>query len=523
MRRAFFIMLAVLALSAGPAAAQRVALVLGNGAYPGDAALPNPPNDARALARLLREQLGFTVLERIDATLAATDKALDEFRAAAQGAEVALFFFAGHGMEIGGDNLLLPVDAQFGDERQARRATVDVKEALRAMQGARVRLLLLDACRDNPLERRMRTAEGLVRSSTGATGGLAEMARASGTIIAYATAPGRTASDGRGGNSPFTRALLRHLPTPGEDIRVVLGEAAAMVQAETRGAQVPWTNSGLTSRFALVAGRVAGPPPQPTPVPSPVPAPPPPPPAPAAQRVFRDCAECPEMVTLPLGWFVMGSPAGEVGRGNDEGPQRTVQVTQSVAVGKYEVTFAEWDACVAAGGCSHRPGDESWGRGRRPVINVSWDDAQTYVSWLSDLTKQRYRLLTEAEWEYAARAGTVTAFSFGSSISPHQANHLVSGLGRSAEVGRYPANAWGLRDMHGNVYEWVEDCYLETYSGAPEDAASSVTSKNCSSRVLRGGSWLNTAWGLRSADRIRYTPDFRKPNAGFRVARTPGG
>ena len=244
----------------------------------------------------------------------------------------------------------------------------------------------------------------------------------------------------------------------------------------------------------------------------------------AVGQSFRDCADvCPEMMVIPAGRFTMGSPTSEPGRGAYEGPQHEVVVRSPLAVGKYEVTFDEWDACVAANGCAQRPSDEGWGRGRQPVINVSWEDTQQYVAWLSRRTGQRYRLLTEAEWEYAARAGTVTAYSFGLSVSPSQANYRESGLGRAQVVGRYPANGFWLHDMHGNVYEWVQDCYARTYSGAPSDAAEAVTGGDCSYRVHRGGSWSDLPQSLRSALRGSHLPGVRVINFGFRVARAPGG
>ncbi len=244
-------------------------------------------------------------------------------------------------------------------------------------------------------------------------------------------------------------------------------------------------------------------------------------PVPVGQS-FRDCSGCPEMVVIPGGSFIMGSPSSEEGRSSDEGPQRTVQVTGPLALGKFEVTSAEWDACVGGGGCSHRPADEGWGRGSRPVMNVSWEDAQQYVRWLSGRSGKRYRLLTEAEWEYAARAGTVTAYSFGSSIGPSQANFGFN-VGRTQAVGSYPPNDFGLHDMHGNVREWVEDCYVHRYAGARSDASVAVTSGGCSAPVLRGGSWLSHPQDLRSASRGQNSPGVRYGNIGFRVARTPGG
>lgn len=245
-------------------------------------------------------------------------------------------------------------------------------------------------------------------------------------------------------------------------------------------------------------------------------------PVPVGQS-FRDCADCPEMVVIPAGRFLMGSPENEPGRRSNEGPQREVVVSRPLAVGKFEVTFAEWDACVAAGACRHRPGDQGWERGRQPVINVSWGDAQQYVRWLSGRTGRGYRLLTEAEWEYAARAGTTTPYSFGSAISPSQANFWQSGLNRTREVGSFAANRFGLHDMHGNVWEWVEDCYRDSYAGAPSDASQAVTSGGCSARVLRGGSWINDPQVLRAALRDWDSSGNRSGSIGFRLARTPGG
>ena len=242
-------------------------------------------------------------------------------------------------------------------------------------------------------------------------------------------------------------------------------------------------------------------------------------PVPVGQS-FRDCAECPEMMVIPAGSFMMGSPASEAGRRSDEGPQRQVTVRAPLAVGRFEVTFAEWDACVAAGGCSHRPSDQGWGRVNRPVINVSWDDAQEYVRWLSQRSGRSYRLLTEAEWEYAARAGTTTPWHTGGSIGPSQA---VFAWSRTEPVGSRPANRFGLHDMHGNVWEWVHDCSRDNYAGAPLDASQAVTTGGCATRVLRGGSWCDSPRILRSAYRYGFTYECRSFNYGIRVARTPGG
>ena len=242
-----------------------------------------------------------------------------------------------------------------------------------------------------------------------------------------------------------------------------------------------------------------------------------------AGAVFRDCAECPEMVVVPAGEFMMGSPPSEEGRGNSEGPVHRVTIAEPFAVGKYEVTFEEWDACVSGGGCGgHRPDDEGWGRGRQPVINVSWEDAQAYVDWLSRKTGEDYRLLSEAEWEYAARAGTTTRYHWGDDIGRNRAN-CYGDCGDSweftAPVGSFAANGFGLHDMHGNAWEWVEDCWNGSYAGAPTDG-SAWESGDCDRRVLRGGSSRYDPVFLRAANRLGYESGSRFNYYGFRVART---
>ncbi len=238
---------------------------------------------------------------------------------------------------------------------------------------------------------------------------------------------------------------------------------------------------------------------------------------------FMVCAECPEMVVVPSGSFMMGSHSGE--GFDDERPRHRVRIDYRFAVGVYEVTFAEWDACANAGGCGgYVPDDSGWGRGNRPVINVSWDDAQSYVRWLSRRTDKTYRLLSEAEWEYVARAGTTTRYHWGDEIGHNRAN--CDGCGsrwddeKTAPAGSFWANAWGLHDVHGNVWEWVEDCWNNSYTGAPADG-SAWEGGDCAKRVLRGGSWYNVDPGiLRAAYRFRSYTGGRLHNVGFRIART---
>jgi formylglycine-generating enzyme required for sulfatase activity len=245
--------------------------------------------------------------------------------------------------------------------------------------------------------------------------------------------------------------------------------------------------------------------------------------------IFKECGACPEMVVVPAGSFIMGSPPEENGRESNEGPQHPVTIPRPFGVGRFEVTFAEWDACVTERGCRHRPKD-GWGRGKHPVTDVSWGDiANQYLPWLSRKTGKLYRMLTEAEWEYVARAGTTTPFWWGVSISAEQANYDGGTTYVNAPKGEFRAqtvpvdtlapNPWGLYNVHGNVWEWVQDCWSDSYDGGRPDGAA-WTAESCDLRVLRGGSWYAYPWFLRSAARSGVTAADRSDLFGLRVART---
>jgi formylglycine-generating enzyme required for sulfatase activity len=244
---------------------------------------------------------------------------------------------------------------------------------------------------------------------------------------------------------------------------------------------------------------------------------------------FRECGKCPEMVVTPAGSFTMGSPDSELNRAEYEGPQHRVTFARQFAVSKFAVTFEEWDACLMDGGCNgYAPNDERWGRGRRPVINVSWNDANAYLAWLCSKTGKSYRLLSEAEREYVARAGTRTAFWWGATISLAQANYngtYIYGNGSTGEyrqrtlpVDSFQSNKWGFFQVHGNVWEWTQDCWHENYGGAPADGLP-WESGRCNYRIVRGGSWATYPGDLRAAVRGRFAVDFRSDSLGFRVAR----
>ena len=266
-------------------------------------------------------------------------------------------------------------------------------------------------------------------------------------------------------------------------------------------------------------------------------------------EVFRDLPEAPQMVVLPSGSFLMGTKEDEIFSQTNERPQHRVDIRHTVALGRYPVTFEEWDACVADGGTDHKPEDQGWGRGKRPVINVNWNDAQSYAAWLNKklgidaLDPSRYRLPSEAEWEYACRAGTTGDYSTANGkLAGGDANYYTSDDGtalrkafggvldnfinyttgknheRTTPVGIYAPNPWGLYDMHGNVWEWVQDCSEISYRGAPSDG--SAWEAGIAHRGLRGGSYNYIANFLRSASRCGYTPDCRFDYFGFRLAKT---
>ncbi len=252
-------------------------------------------------------------------------------------------------------------------------------------------------------------------------------------------------------------------------------------------------------------------------------------PAPAASHpmIIKDCRDCPQMVAVPAGEFMMGSPGSEPHRGAEA--QHVVTIFRAFAVSRFEITFAEWDACVADGGCGGYRPEAPWGRGRMPVVNVNFANAQAYAAWLSKKTGHRYRLLSEAEWEYAARGGAKGAYASGPTISAKDANFDASektelnvkgaARGKAVAVGSFRPNAFGLYDMHGNVWEWTADCWNDEYgASAPRDGAPALTG-DCNGHVLRGGSWEDGAADVRAAARVANAATDRSWSDGIRVAR----
>jgi formylglycine-generating enzyme required for sulfatase activity len=590
--RVLALVLAVLVASGASAQEEpRWALVIGNNDYEHIGDLGAAVNDAAAMKRTL-EELDFKVIEAPNLTRAGMYRAVRRLQESAAGA-VVIVYYAGHGVQIGGRNYLLPVDIEAGSEAEVEDNAVPIDDVLNLLAGARAKLTVafLDACRDNPLPASLRSAGQ----------GMAYDARVPrGQMVVYSAGPGERALDnlGRGDRDPnglFVRELMPELRRPGVPLDRAVEAAAVRISERAQAIghdQNPAIYKAYYGDFYLRPGPVPPPPPPPS---APEPqgfdlrawdsaerldteagyrayrdrfcpggafcafadaalqrlqvaavAPPQVVEPPAAVRpavgvfgdaarkpgeVFRDCPECPEMVVVPAGEFLMGSPDNEEGRQRDEGPRRVVRIAKPFAIGRYEVTFNEWDACVADGGCGgHRPYDWGWGRGKQPVINVSWYDAQAYVRWLSGKTGSEYRLPTEAEWEYAARAGTRTPFWTGARDSILRANydgdHAYGKYGKGehrertvpVDAAGFPANPFGLYHVHGNVLEWVEDCHHGSYQTAPANGDAWIE-ENCPHRVQRGGPSIYTKGYSRSAERHMYPPLLSGNSIGFRVAR----
>ncbi len=517
-----FLISAIVAFSLKAVAVeQRIALVIGNSNYPkGVAYLPNPKNDAADMARVLRAY-GFTVTQKQDLNQAQMDKAIIGFGQALTKNGIGLFYFAGHGIQIDQRNYLVPIGKKIRNARQVKYRAVDAQWVVDVMDsaGSRVNIVILDACRNNPYRSYFRSSDGL-----------AAMHAPRGTIISFSTALGKKAADGEWRNGLYTRNLLKTIQIPGLTIEEVFKQTATVVDSDSGGRQIPWRSSSLIGedfcfgtcdeseadrlRRQIAALQQQIDQREPVQVVQPrvkrVP-----------DKVFRDRLKDggfgPEMVRIPAGRFRMGDIQG--GGGSNEKPVHRVSVSE-FAMGRYEVTFAEYDKFAQATG-RKKPDDEGWGRGNRPVINVSWNDAVAYAKWLSQQTGKQYRLPTEAEWEYAARAGTETKYWWGNKIGKNRA--ACDGCGAkwgwdakkmTAPVGSFSANPFGLYDTVGNVWEWTCSKYEDKYNGQE---------KRCTGEnrqpVIRGGSWSDEPWGVRAALRLRNSHDGRYDSVGFRLAR----
>lgn len=594
--RVYLVVVSLLLMAGEALAAKRVALIIGNDTYIGLPNLNNARTDAQGMNKKLTA-LGFDTVLAVDASFRDIGKALKKFEQKLQNADVGLVFYAGHGIQANSENYLIPVDAKLEDEADLDfGGGVPLKQVIASMKraGSDLNLIILDACRNNPLPasgRNTGTGRGLAVTSVPAGLG------AKGTAILYSAAPGQIAQDGpRGGNGVFTGALLKVIATPGIPVEQVFKKTAALVSVETNGEQEPWMNSSIKGDFYFKPGTVLG---------SSSVTPPstsnggvntqslelafwndikdsndasmfgayleqypngsftalarlkskkssrsqvqvamservskPSSSGRSVGSVFKSCPDCPEMVVMPTGSFRMGNLNGSGEK--KEKPVHTVNVNYSFAVGKYEITKRQYAKFVrekgynASGNCRVWTGPEwekrlsaSWGNpnfkqtDQSPATCISWDDAKAYIHWLNQKTGQTYRLLSEAEWEYVARAGATTKYSCGNSDSclNGSAWYKANSGKQTHPAGQKQANLWGLYDIHGNVWEWVADCWNNSYGNAALNG-DAMTSGNCKLRVLRGGSWYNHPRDLRSAKRHKFNTIGRYSAMGFRIAKT---
>ena len=555
--------------SAAPTAPGRlVALVIANGAYP-DAPLQNPVIDAGLIADTLK-RIGFAVTVKTNVDLEGFEKAMSDFAEAGKGAEVALFYFAGHGFSVAADgvqqNMLMTTSSNFQAKseiglRQGGEPLDHVEETI--IGRARATLIFIDACRNVPiLAHRGIASRGFAPI---------DPSSAEGAYVVLSTRQGKTAQDGEAGQgSPFARAVAATLPTAGLRIEDAAARIRKKVREETSDAQDPdvvrsdLPEGGVVlmggggspspavasleasppagSQSPAVASLEANPPASSPSPPAPTAGPPAavdvgPPPKIAANdpggEVFKECDECPEMVVAPAGKAMLGSPPGESGRQTFEAAPHMVEIAKPFAVGRYAVTFAQWDACYAEGGCGHRRlGDLDFGRGKRPAIFVTWSEAQLYVQWLKRKTGQAYRLLSEAEWEYAARGCKSlkcanAPFWFGAikpEVAVYDSRRSYDGSPKAdprlktepADSG--PPNPFGLYNMLGNVRQWTQDCWNPAPAALASNGAP-VLSGDCSARATRGGSWADDPAKLRAAARDYESIDEGSERIGFRIAR----
>ena len=601
--------------SSGRARSPRIALVIGNGAYgnPADPVRDNAPRDAAAMRDTLRA-LGFDVITRTNATPQEMQQAISEFRRRLGTDGVGLFYFAGHGMQIGRRTLLVPAGLEARSPASLVGNSVDLNTVLQAMQvprADRLNLVILDTCLNNPF------SPDATRDTP---------ALPANTVIAYATAPGGFAADGAR-HGVYTNAWLRALHSaPSQTLASLFQRVAEQVREATGDQQQPWIAAALppsmrlseaayrdataslapavhdddpvvmlhsrgilpkdsseqyeitfwnsikdsnypadyeaylkaypNGRFATLAraridrlrataapnapaapqaarpiAPASAPPAQdhPRAAAPPTPGattPTPPSAATVAQKPAthpsgadgnRDCATCPQMVAVPAGSFAMGSSTDDP----SERPVHHVTVSAPFAIGQYEVTVEQWNACVAANACQKLT-PESNANKAAPARDLSWDDAQQYVKWLSKVTGKPYRLPTEAEWEYADKAGTTTAYWWGDQMRTGNANCKDCGGPWHKEgpesVGSFAPNPLGLYDMNGSVWEWTADCWHNNYQGAPADGHA-WDNPGCEMRVIRGGSWREGGSYMLTATRFKYSAGVRQSQDGFRVVK----
>jgi formylglycine-generating enzyme required for sulfatase activity len=491
---------------------KRWALVVGNDAYTSAERLHNAVNDARGIAAALR-QAGFDVKILENASRERLDAGVDEFVGQVRKGDVALFFYSGHGMQIGGENYLIPVDLAVRDEAQVRYRSVHANEILDRMEehGAALKVIILDACRDNPF-RGMRSSGGK---------GLAVMNGGTGTLLAYSTAPGRTASDNAlGTNGLYTGYLVQALRQRGLRLQDVFERAGVLVEDASKGEQAPWYSSSVRGDFYFLD---PGAPVRET----------------AGPGVKVNPRDGLKYVWIEPGKFVMGCSPGDRECFGNEMPAHPVTLSRGFWMGQTAVTVGAFQRYSQDTGKAMPPDRDDMGRkinaaagnDGQPALAMTWDEAVGYCGWAG------MRLPTEAEWEYAARAGTTGArygtldgiawyadnsgrthldsTAIGKTDPQHFAQRLLNNGNGARPVGQKTPNLWGLYDMLGNVWTWTADWYGEKYYQASERQDPSGPTGG-PYRVLRGGSWFDGSPLIRVSVRYGVSPQGRGYDVGVR-------
>ncbi len=523
---------------------RRTALVIGNAGY-ASGPLRNPINDARAMAKALGD-LSFEVTLKENLDQKQMKREIQAFGEKLQKGGVGLFYYAGHGIQVNGHNYLLPVGAAIEHEKQVEYEAVDMGAVLSEMDYAhnRLNIVIMDACRDNPFARSFRSISQ----------GLASVDAPTGTLVAYATAPGSVANDGQGDNGVYTGELIRAMVQPGLKIEDVFKQVRSAVREATGGRQVPWESSSLEGDFYFIA------PLQQSPVQT---ASIPPKPAlqgasersapgqteestPRGEKPIKSIKTWKEPVTglvfvwVPGGCFLMGSPQSEQNRSEDEGPVHEVCI-DGFWMSKTVVTNAQFRQFYKDHDSTNYAGHSLNGESQ-PAVFVSWQDANNFTQWLTGQNGGQYnfRLPTEAEWEYACRAGSESSRYWGEDSSraciyenvadytaekqlgiksPHECD---DGYAATAPVGTFQPNAFGLYDMLGNVLEWCSDVYgVDSYVRHDRNNPQNTDESMGQSRVIRGGCWHGSASSTRCAIRRSGLPDGMDNDLGFRIVREP--
>jgi formylglycine-generating enzyme required for sulfatase activity len=507
---AFILILLAVAHGVGWAE-QRLALVIGNAGY-SFAPLKNPVNDASDMAVSL-QKLGFTVMLKKNVNLREMEEAIQDFGNRLKQGGVGLFYFAGHGLQAGGVNYLVPVGARIDKESDIKYEAVDAGKILDEMADAKnsLNVVILDACRDNPFSRRFRSASR----------GLAVIGGAPvGAYISYSTSPGQVALDGEGRNSPFAAALLHYMNEPGLTLEQVFKNVRHRLSKETGGKQVPWELSSLEGDFFFVTGQApraalsrdtgegresGGVSARPSPIRSSL-----------EQKTFKDAATGMEFILVQGGCFQMGDGFGD---GMPfEKPLHEVCV-DSFYLGKHEVTQGQWKKVMGENPSHFKECGEEC-----PVESVNWTEVQAFIAEMGRMSGEVYRLPTEAEWEFAARSGGKLEKWAGTSSESKLGEYAwydANSVDRTHPVGKKKPNALGFHDMSGNVWEWTGDFFSETYyQKSPRD--NPLGPDDGAARVLRGGCWLDRARDCRSAIRFSFIPVNAFKSIGFRMVHPIG-